>query len=483
MQNKTIAELSADLAAKKISSLELTQFFLERIKKFDPKLNAFITVTEEQALAAAKAADHERASGKTGALLGIPIAHKDIFCTDGIKTSCGSKMLDNFIAPYDATVVKNFKNAGIVLLGKTNMDEFAMGSSNETSYYGPVRNPWNLETVPGGSSGGSAAAVAAYLAPATTGTDTGGSIRQPAALCGITGLKPTYGRVSRYGMIAFASSLDQGGIFAKSAEDTAILLNTMAGFDEKDSTSVNQPVPDYTKTLNDSIKGLRIGLPKEYFSEGLNPAVAKLIEQAIKEYEKLGATIKEISLPNTALSAPVYYVIAPAECSSNLARYDGVRYGYRCENPIDLQDLYKRSRSEGFGPEVKRRIMIGTYVLSSGYFDAYYLKAQKIRHLIREDFSQAFKEVDVILSPTTPAPAFKLGEKVSDPISMYLSDIYTIAANLAGLPGLSIPVGQVNHLPIGMQLIGNVFEEAKLLNIAHQYQKVTDWHKQSPEGF
>ncbi len=483
MHHKTIAEFSKDLAAKKISSVELTTLFLDRIKKLDGKLNSFITVTEEQALSAAKSADEKIAQNKQTALTGIPIAQKDIFCTDGVKTSCGSRMLDNFIAPYDATVVTNLKAAGTVMLGKTNMDEFAMGSSNETSFYGPVKNPWDLERVPGGSSGGSAAAVAASLAPGATGTDTGGSIRQPAALCNITGLKPTYGRVSRYGMIAFASSLDQGGPFAKTVEDVALLLNAMAGFDEKDSTSIDQPVPDYTATLNDSVSGLRIGLPKEYFSEGLNSDVAKAIEAAIKEYEKLGAQIQEISLPNTFLSAPAYYVIAPAECSSNLARYDGVRYGYRCKDPHDLLDLYKRSRSEAFGSEVKRRIMVGTYALSAGYYDAYYLKAQKVRRLIRDDFVQAFSKVDVILSPTTPTPAFKLGEKTSDPISMYLSDIYTIAVNLAGLPGISLPAGFVNNLPIGMQLIGNLFGEAKLLNVAHQYQKATDWHTRLPEGF
>jgi len=483
MHHKNIAELSAELSAKKISSVELTKHFIDRIHRLDNQLNSFITVTEEYALQAAKQADELRAQGKAGVLTGIPIAQKDIFCTDSIKTTCGSKMLDNFIAPYDATVVKNLKAAGTVMLGKTNMDEFAMGSSNETSYYGPVKNPWNLDYVPGGSSGGSAAAVAANLAPAATGTDTGGSIRQPAALCGLTGLKPTYGRVSRYGMIAFASSLDQGGPIAKTVEDCAILLNAMAGFDEHDSTSVNQPVPDYTATLNDSIKGIRIGLPKEYFSAGLSNEVATAIQAAIKEYEKLGAIIEEISLPHTALSVPAYYVIAPAECSSNLARYDGVRYGYRCKDPVDLQDLYKRSRSEGFGSEVKRRIMVGTYVLSAGYYDAYYLQAQKVRRLIRDDFAEAFKKVDVILSPTAPTPAFKIGEKASDPISMYLSDIYTIAVNLAGLPGISLPAGFVNNLPIGMQLIGNLFGEAKLMNIAHQYQKATDWHKRIPEGF
>lgn len=483
MHDKTIATLSAELAAKKISSVELTQHYLERIKKFDAKLNSFITVTEEEALQAAQAADQRIAANQAGPLTGIPIAQKDIFCTDGVKTTCGSKMLDNFIAPYDATVISLFKKASTVMLGKTNMDEFAMGSSNETSYYGAVKNPWQLEHVPGGSSGGSAAAVAGGLAPAATGTDTGGSIRQPAALTNITGLKPTYGRVSRYGMIAFASSLDQGGIFAKTAEDTAILLNTMAGYDERDSTSVKQPVPDYTATLNDSLKGLRIGLPKEYFSAGLSTEVAAAIEKAIDEYKKLGATIQEISLPNTHLSVPAYYVIAPAECSSNLARYDGVRYGYRCKDPKDLLDMYQRTRSEGFGPEVKRRIMIGTYVLSAGFFDAYYLKAQKIRRLIRDDFVKAFQDVDVILSPTTPTPAFKLGEKTSDPLSMYLSDIYTIAVNLAGLPGMSIPAGFVKQLPIGMQLIGNLFGEAKILNVAHQYQQVTDWHTRMPEGF
>ncbi|HEX4045868.1 MAG TPA: Asp-tRNA(Asn)/Glu-tRNA(Gln) amidotransferase subunit GatA [Gammaproteobacteria bacterium] len=483
MHNKTIAELSHALQSKTISSVELTQLFLQRIKQFDKQLNSIITLTEETALQAAKTADGLRASGQAGPLTGIPLLHKDIFCTDGVKTSCGSKILDNFIAPYDATVVSKMKAAGMVLLGKTNMDEFAMGSSNETSYYGAVKNPWNTDYVPGGSSGGSAAAVAARFTPAATGTDTGGSIRQPAALCGITGLKPTYGRVSRYGMIAYASSLDQGGPMAKTVEDTALLLNAMAGFDPHDSTSVDEPVPDYTRTLNDSIKGKRIGLPKEYFSEGLHPEVAKAVETAIKEYEKAGAIVQEISLPYTSLAVPAYYVIAPAECSSNLARYDGVRYGYRCQDPVDLSDLYKRSRSEGFGAEVKRRIMIGTYVLSTGYYDAYYLKAQKIRRLIRNDFVTAFKQVDVIACPTTPTAAFKFGEKTSDPISMYLSDIYTIAVNLAGLPGISIPIGFSQHMPIGMQFIGNLFSEATLLNMAHWYQTVTNWHQQMPEGF
>lgn len=478
---KTITELAQDLQNKTISSLELTQFYLKRIKELDPDLNCFITVTETEALKAAKEADEQRAAGKAGRLTGIPIAQKDIFCTKGIKTTCGSKMLHNFISPYDATVVKKLNKAGAIMLGKTNMDEFAMGSSNESSYFGPVKNPWDKQYVPGGSSGGSAAAVAAFLVPGATGTDTGGSIRQPAALCGITGIKPTYGRVSRYGMIAFASSLDQGGPLTRSAEDAALLLTAMSGFDEHDSTSVDLPVPDYTATLNDPIHGLRIGLPREYF-ENLNPQVAHKLEEARRELEKLGVQFKEISLPSMHLSIPAYYVIAPAECSSNLARYDGVRYGYRCKDPINLEDLYKRTRSEGFGNEVKRRIMIGTYALSAGYYDAYYLKAQKIRRLIRNDFVNAFKEVDLILSPTTPSTAFKFGEKTSDPISMYLSDIYTISVNLAGLPGISIPIGFNEKLPVGMQLIGNYFEEARLLNVAHAYQKVTDWHSRKPAG-
>lgn len=483
MQNQTLAELASALKTKKISSEELTKLFLDRIEKYNADLNCYITVTKDQALQDARAADQLLAAGKGAALTGIPIAHKDIFCTSGIKTTCGSKILNNFIAPYDATVVEKFKKAGTVLLGKTNMDEFAMGSSNENSYYGPVKNPWDVTTVPGGSSGGSAAAVAARLAPAATGTDTGGSIRQPAALCNLTGLKPTYGRVSRYGMIAFASSLDQGGAFGKTAEDVALLLNVMAGFDEKDSTSLQQPVPDYTANLKNSLEGLRIGLPKEYFDPGLDPKIAVAVEEAIKAYEKMGAKIKHISLPNSKLSAPAYYVVAPAECSSNLARFDGVRYGFRCDNPKDLQDLYTRTRGEGFGAEVKRRIMIGTYVLSAGYFDAYYIKAQKIRHLISEDFIKAFKEVDVIMGPTSPTPAFKLGAKMDDPISMYLSDIYTISTNLAGLPGLSIPVGFVGQLPVGLQIIGNYFDEARLLNVAHQYQQVSDWHQKVPAGF
>ncbi len=483
MHNLTIAEIAAGLRARKFSSVEVTQAFLTRIKQFDAHLNCFITVTEEMALAAAQEADQQYAKGTAGAVTGVPMAQKDIFCTTGIKTSCGSKMLDNFVAPYDATVVTRFKHAGMVMLGKTNMDEFAMGSSNENSYYGAVKNPWDTATVPGGSSGGSSAAVAARLTPMATGTDTGGSIRQPAALCNLTGIKPTYGRVSRYGMIAFASSLDQAGPMTRTAEDAALMLNVMAGFDEKDSTSVDAPAPDYTATLNDSLAGLKIGLPKEYFVKELDSRVAAAIDAAVKEYEKLGATIHIISLPNVHLSIPVYYVVAPAECSSNLARFDGVRFGYRCEKPKDLEDLYKRSRGEGFGAEVKRRIMIGTYVLSSGFYDAYYVKAQKIRTLIKNDFQEAFKQVDIILGPTTLAPAFKLGEKTRDPVSMYLNDIFTIAANLAGIPAMSVPVGFIDGLPIGMQLMGNYFAEARLLNMAHRYQQVTEWHQESPKGF
>lgn len=486
MHTKSLKELSQALHAKEISSVDLTKIFLERIDKLDKKLNSFITVTPEIALNAAKEADKILASkahstSETQSLLGIPIVHKDIFCTDGIKTSCGSKMLDNYISPYDATVVAKLKAAGTVLLGKTNMDEFAMGASNETSYYGPVKNPWDLSAVPGGSSGGSAAAVAARMSPAATGTDTGGSIRQPAALCGITGIKPTYGRVSRYGMIAFASSLDQGGVMAPSAEDCALLLEVISGHDPKDSTSVNKPVPNYFQTLKNSIKGLKVGLPKEFFGEGLNPEVEKVIQATITELKKLGAQFQEVELPHTELSIPTYYVIAPAECSSNLARFDGIRYGYRCENPKNLEDLYKRSRSEGFGKEVKRRILIGTYVLSAGYYDAYYLQAQKVRKLISNDFQEIFKKVDVVLGPTTPTPAFTFGEKTDDPVSMYLCDIYTNSINLAGLPGLSMPAGFVGGRPVGAQLIGNYFEEGKLLNVAHQFQMATNWHKQIPE--
>jgi len=483
MHNKTLSELSRALHQRECSSVELTRYFLERIKTHDTQLNSFITQTPELALAQAKAADERLNDGTAHALTGIPIAHKDIFCTQGVKTSCGSKMLDNFIAPYNATVVEKCQAAGMVMLGKTNMDEFAMGSSNETSFYGPVKNPWDTQTVPGGSSGGSAAAVAARLTPIATGTDTGGSIRQPAALCGITGFKPTYGRVSRYGMIAFASSLDQGGPLGHNAEDVALLLNVITGFDERDSTSLDHPQEDYTAHLNDSIEGLKIGLPKEYFSEGLDVGVGNALETAIKEFEQAGATLHDIHLPHSHLAIPVYYIIAPAECSSNLSRYDGVRFGHRCEQPQDLMDLYKRSRGEGFGAEVKRRIMIGTYALSAGYYDAYYLKAQQIRRLISKDFTSAFEQVDVILGPTSPTTAFKIGEKMDDPVTMYLSDINTISVNLAGLPALSIPAGFADQRPIGLQLIGHYLKEAQLLNIAHQYQQRTDWHQQQPAQF
>lgn len=479
----TIAQLAAGLHAGEFSSVELTRAFLERIECFDPSLNAFITITAERALEQAAAADKRIAAGSHETLTGVPIAHKDIFCTRGVRTSCGSRILDNFIAPYDATVVEKFNDAGLVMLGKTNLDEFAMGSSNETSYYGPVKNPWDSTAVPGGSSGGSAAAVAAGLTPGATGTDTGGSIRQPAALCGITGIKPTYGRVSRWGMIAYASSLDQGGALARSAEDVALLLQVMAGFDRRDSTSVDRETPDYRTALSADVAGLRIGLPREYFGEGLESGVARNIEEAVAEYRKLGAEVVEISLPNSHLAVPAYYVVAPAECSSNLARFDGVRYGYRCQEPKDLLDLYTRSREEGFGAEVKRRIMVGTYALSAGYYDAYYLKAQRIRRLISEDFNRAFSEIDVIMGPTSPTVAFDLGEKINDPVTMYLSDIYTIAVNLAGLPAMSIPVGFVRDRPVGLQLIGNYFDEARLLNVAHRYQRVTDWHQRSPAGF
>jgi aspartyl-tRNA(Asn)/glutamyl-tRNA(Gln) amidotransferase subunit A len=483
MHNKTLAELSQSLRKKEISSEELTRLLLDRCNKFNQSLNCFISLTEDKALTLARDADVTIKANDAGPLTGIPIAHKDIFCTHGIRTSCGSKILDNFISPYDATVVKQLESAGMVMLGKTNMDEFAMGSSNETSFYGPVQNPWDNERVPGGSSGGSAVAVAARLAPAATGTDTGGSIRQPASLCGITGLKPTYGRVSRYGMIAFASSLDQGGPMTRTAEDAAMILNAMAGFDERDSTSVNREVEDYIAALEQPIEGLKIGLPKEYFDERLNPDISQIVHEGVSELEKLGATVTEISLPSSTLSIPVYYVVAPAECSSNLARFDGVRYGYRCEDPKDLNDLYCRSRGEGFGREVKRRVMIGTYVLSAGYYDAYYLKAQKIRRLIRDEFQQALKDVDVIIGPTAPGTAFKLNELMDDPINMYLSDIYTVSVNLAGLPAISVPAGLLNGLPVGMQIIGDYFAEARLLNVAHRFQQVTDWHQKKPTGY
>ncbi|UTW14017.1 Asp-tRNA(Asn)/Glu-tRNA(Gln) amidotransferase subunit GatA [Marinobacterium rhizophilum] len=480
MFDKTLAELAGGLAAGDFSSLELTKSCLARIRTQDATYNSFITVTEELALEQARAADNLRAAGKAGIFTGLPLAHKDIFCTQGVRTSCASRMLDNFIAPYDATLIRKFNEAGAVTLGKTNMDEFAMGSSNESSFYGAARNPWDTDRVPGGSSGGSAAAIAARLVPAATGTDTGGSIRQPAALCGITGLKPTYGRVSRYGMIAFASSLDQAGPMARTAEDAALMLNVMAGFDPLDSTCVEQDVPDYSASLNDSLEGLRIGLPREYFADNLNPAIAEQVQNAIREFEKLGATVREVSLPNTALAVPAYYIIAPAEASTNLSRFDGVRYGYRCDNPADLEDLYKRSRGEGFGDEVKRRIMVGTYALSAGYYDAYYRKAQQARRLIQQDFIQALSEVDVIMGPTTPQPAFRIGEKSADPVQMYMEDIYTLALNLAGLPGMSVPCGQVEGLPVGLQIIGNYFAEAKLLNVAHRFQQATDWHTQAP---
>jgi len=480
---RTVAELAAGLKNKEFSSVELAKLYLDRVEASQPVLNAFVSVTRDAALAAAAEADRQLAAGKGGPLTGVPIAHKDIFCTDGVRTTCGSRMLDNFVAPYDATVVTKLKAAGAVMLGKTNMDEFAMGSSNETSYYGPVRNPWDTNMVPGGSSGGSAAAVGARLVPAATATDTGGSIRQPAALCGVTGLKPTYGRVSRYGMIAFASSLDQGGVIAASAEDAALVLGAMAGFDSNDSTSVDRPVPDYAALLDRPMKGLRIGLLKEFFEKGLDAEVEKRIREALAVYQKLGAELKEVSLPSLPLSVPTYYVVAPAECSSNLARFDGVRFGHRCENPKDLNDLYRRSRGEGFGAEVKRRIMTGTYVLSAGYYDAYYLQAQKARQLINRDFERAFAEVDVLMGPTTPTPAFGLGAKTSDPITMYLNDIYTIGANLAGLPALSIPCGFVGQLPVGLQIVGPHFGEEKILSAAHAFQKETDWHRRLPEKY
>jgi aspartyl-tRNA(Asn)/glutamyl-tRNA(Gln) amidotransferase subunit A len=483
MINAGLKQLSQALAAKQISSVELTQLFLDRIARLNPSLNAFITVDPEKSLNSARAADARIAAGTAGPLTGIPIAQKDIFCAEGWRTTCGSKMLANFVSPYDATVIRKMESeAGLVSLGKTNMDEFAMGSSNETSFFGPVRNPWDRERVPGGSSGGSAAAVAARLAPAATGTDTGGSIRQPAALCNLTGLKPTYGVVSRYGMIAFASSLDQGGPMAASAEDCALLLNAMAGFDERDSTSLDRPYEDYARDLDKPLNGLRIGLPREFFGAGCDAGVMAAVRAAIAEYEKLGATMVEVSLPNSHLSVPAYYVIAPAEASSNLSRFDGVRYGFRAEDYASLDDMYMKSRAQGFGAEVKRRILIGTYVLSHGYYDAYYLQAQRIRRLIADDFVEAFKSCDVIMGPTSPSTAFKLGEKAADPVQMYLSDIYTIAVNLAGLPAMSVPCGFAGGLPVGLQVIGNYFGEAQLLNVAHRYQLATDWHLRRPDG-
>jgi len=486
MINSSLKTLSQMLADKKVSSVELTQEYLNRIDTFNPVINAYIALDKDKTLAQAKAADVRIAAGSAVPLTGIPIAQKDIFCAKGWKTTCGSKMLANFVAPYDAHVITQFDAAGAVNLGKTNMDEFAMGSSNETSYFGGVKNPWDYTRVPGGSSGGSAAAVAARLCAAATGTDTGGSIRQPASLCGFTGLKPTYGVVSRYGMIAFASSLDQAGPMARSAEDCALMMNVMAGFDERDSTSLQREKEDYTRDLNKPLQGLRVGLPKEFFAEGLDANVGKVIETAIAEYKKLGAEIVEISLPNTGLSIPVYYVLAPAEASSNLSRYDGVRYGHRAESYTDLMDMYCKTRAEGFGAEVKRRILIGTYVLSAGYYDAYYLKAQQIRRLIAQDFEEAFKRCDVIMGPAAPSTAFKAGEKVDDPVAMYLQDIYTISTNLAGLPGMSVPAGfstgaDGKALPVGLQIIGNYFDEARMLNVAHQYQQVTDWHTRMPD--
>ena len=479
----TLTQLAAGLRARKFSSVELVRALLARIDASQATLNAFISVTREQALSDAAAADRALAAGSAGALTGVPIAHKDIFCTQGVRTTCGSRMLDDFVSPYDATVVARLKAAGAVMLGKTNMDEFAMGSSSETSFYGPVRNPWNPQLVPGGSSGGSAAAVAARLVPGATATDTGGSIRQPAALCGITGIKPTYGRVSRYGMIAFASSLDQGGVLTATAADAALVLREMAGFDANDSTSVDTPVPDYVAALEQPLAGLKVGLLREFFDQGLDAHNEQRVREALKVYEQLGARLTEVSLPNLPLSVPAYYVVAPAECSSNLARFDGVRFGYRCEKPRDLRDLYSRSRGEGFGAEVKRRIMTGTYVLSAGYYDAYYLKAQRVRQLINADFTRAFASVDVLMGPTTPTPAFAIGAKTSDPITMYLNDIYTIGANLAGLPAVSIPCGFVQGLPVGLQIVGPHFSEARVLSAAHAFQRVTDWHTRVPQGY
>ena len=479
----TMSELTAGFEAGEFTSLDVTQALLERIGAHGGTLNALITVTGEQALEAAAKADADRAAGNAGALNGLPVIHKDIFCTRGVKTSCGSKMLDNFVSPYDAAIVERMAAAGAVVLGKANMDEFAMGSSNETSFYGPVRNPWDLDRSPGGSSGGSAASVAARFVPAATATDTGGSIRQPAALTNTVGLKPTYGRVSRYGMIAFASSLDQAGMIARTAEDAARVLGVMAGFDERDSTSIDEPVPDYVAELGESVKGLRIGIVRQHFDEGLDAECGARVKEAIAVLESLGATAVEVDLPNIDLSVPTYYVVAPAECSSNLSRFDGVRFGHRAADAEDLFDLYCRSRGEGFGDEVKRRIMTGTYALSAGYYDAYYLKAQQVRHLIADDFRKAFADVDVIAGPTTPTPAFKLGDKVDDPITMYLNDIYTIGANLAGLPAISVPCGFVDGLPVGLHLVGTHFAESTLLRCAHQYQQETDWHTACPKDF
>ncbi|MDR0380175.1 MAG: Asp-tRNA(Asn)/Glu-tRNA(Gln) amidotransferase subunit GatA [Candidatus Accumulibacter sp.] len=481
MIDKTLKQLSQALSTGEISAVELARLFLERIERLDPQINAFITVDREKTLAQAAAADAMRAAGKAGPLTGIPLAQKDIFCADGWLTTCGSKMLGNFVSPYDAAVIERFNAAGAVILGKTNMDEFAMGSTTETSHFGPTRNPWDTGRVPGGSSGGSAAAVAARLAPAATGTDTGGSIRQPSAMCGLTGIKPTYGLVSRYGMIAYASSLDQGGPMARSAEDCALLLDVMAGFDVRDSTSLDRPSEDFSRDLEKPLTGLKIGLPKEFFGEGGDAGVMCRIEEALAEYRRLGAETVEVGLPHMSLAVPAYYVIASAEASSNLARYDGVRYGYRAEDFTDLDDMYSRTRAQGFGEETKRRVLIGTYVLSHGYYDAYYLQAQRIRRLIAGDFAEAFGQCDVIMGPVSPTTAFRIGEMISDPVRMYLSDIYTIAVNLAGLPAMTVPAGFSDGLPVGLQLIGDYFSEARLLNAAHRYQQVTDWHSRQPE--
>jgi aspartyl-tRNA(Asn)/glutamyl-tRNA(Gln) amidotransferase subunit A len=478
----TLAELSAALAAKRVSSVELTGAFLDRVRKLNPDLNAFITVDRERSLAQARAADAKRAHGDAGPLTGIPVALKDIYCTKGQRTTCGSRMLEHFISPYDAHVVEQLERAGAVALGKCNMDEFAMGSSNENSYFGPVRNPWDRRRVPGGSSGGSAAAVAARMAPAATGTDTGGSVRQPAAFSGVCGLRPTYGLVSRYGLIAFASSLDQAGPIARSAADLALLLNVMAGFDARDSTSLDRPKEDYTENLEMRMGGLRIGLPAEYFGEGIEPGVRMAVEAAVAWFEAQGARRVELELSRTKLAVPAYYVIAPAEASSNLARFDGVRYGYRAKEYSDLVDMYCRTRAEAFGAEVKQRILVGTYVLSHGYYDAYYLQAQKVRRLIAQDFSLAFEKCDVILGPTAPTTAFEIGAKAGDPVQMYLGDIFTIPAALAGLPALSIPCGfDEKGLPVGLQLMGEHFSEATLLGAAHRYQQATEWHKRIPK--
>jgi len=483
LHGRTLTELAQGLESGEITAVGIAEHLLERIAQTEERLNAFITVTADEALAAAAAADRERAAGRTRPLLGLPIVHKDLFCTRGVLTTCGSRMLSNFVSPYDATVVARLREAGAVMLGKTNMDEFAMGSSNETSWYGPVRNPWDVTRSPGGSSGGTAAAVAARVVPAGTGTDTGGSIRQPAALTGTVGLKPTYGRVSRFGMVAFASSLDQAGVITRTVEDAALLLGVMAGFDEKDSTSVDHPVPDYRAALGRGVAGLKIGIVRQHFDEGLDAECAERVRAALSLLEREGAVLTEIDLPHIDLSVPTYYVVAPAEASSNLSRFDGVRFGYRAENPKDLLDLYCRTRGEGFGAEVKRRIMTGTYVLSAGYYDAYYLRAQKVRELISRDFREAFATVDVIAGPTAPTPAFALGEKTADPITMYLNDIYTIGANLAGLPGISIPCGFARGLPVGLHLVGAHFAEETLLAAAHHYQALTDWHRACPEGF